>query len=355
MKTNSKFFKNSRSLPVDKFFHNVLYDKKIGYYNSKLPFGGKGDFVTAPGVSNLFSEMIAIWIVSTWEIYGKPKNFNIVELGPGDGSLMRTLLQVFKNFPEFNEAKKIYLFEISNLMKKLQKKNIKDKSIKWLKNLDKIKKGPIVFFGNEFFDSIPIKQFKREKKLLFEKHYMLEKNLKIKEIFKKASIKDAKEINSFTTLKNINFIEYPKNGLLELKKIIKKIISLDGCLLIIDYGYIKPNNQNTLQSVVKHKKNHILNNLGKADVTSHVNFSLLNEFFLKNNLIVKKIIPQRQFLQNLGIRERSEIIAKKMRFSDKANLYLRLNRILSPKLMGDLFKVIVASSSKKKKYLGFDS
>ena len=65
--------------------------------------------------------------------------------------------------------------------------------------------------------------------------------------------------------------------------------------------------------------------------------------------------PQRQFLQNLGIRERSEIIAKKMRFSDKANLYLRLNRILSPKLMGDLFKVIVASSSKKKKYLGFDS
>ena len=106
MKTNSKFFNNHKSLPVDKFFHNVLYDKKIGYYNSRLPFGRKGDFITAPGVSNLFSEMIAIWFISTWEVYGKPENFSIVELGPGDGSLMRTLIQVFKKFPEFNKKKK---------------------------------------------------------------------------------------------------------------------------------------------------------------------------------------------------------------------------------------------------------
>ena len=73
----------------------MLYDKKDGYYNSKFPFGKNGDFITAPNISNLFSEMIAVWIVSTWEIFDKPKNINIVELGPGDGSLTKVLLELF--------------------------------------------------------------------------------------------------------------------------------------------------------------------------------------------------------------------------------------------------------------------
>ena len=95
MRSNLKFFKNSNILPVDKFFYNVLYDKKFGYYNSKLPFGNKGDFITAPKISNLFSEMIGIWLVSTWENYGKPNSFKIVELGPGDGSLTKILLNLY--------------------------------------------------------------------------------------------------------------------------------------------------------------------------------------------------------------------------------------------------------------------
>ena len=110
MKSNLKFFKNSQSLPVDDFFTNVLYDKKFGYYASKIPFGKKGDFITAPKISNLFSEMIAVWIISTWKIFKKPKRFNIVELGPGDASLTKVLLEVFKRFPKFNDSKKyIYM------------------------------------------------------------------------------------------------------------------------------------------------------------------------------------------------------------------------------------------------------
>ena len=108
MKLNFKFFKNSKILTVDNFFKNVLYDQKYGYYSTKQPFGDKGDFITAPKISILFSEMIAVWIVATWEMFGKPKNLNIVELGPGDGSLMETLLKSFKNFPEFNSIKKVF-------------------------------------------------------------------------------------------------------------------------------------------------------------------------------------------------------------------------------------------------------
>ena len=69
----------------------MFFMRKFGYYNSKLPFEDKGDFITAPKISNLFSEMIGIWLVSTWENYGKPNSFKIVELGPGDGSLTKIL------------------------------------------------------------------------------------------------------------------------------------------------------------------------------------------------------------------------------------------------------------------------
>ena len=179
MKSNLKFFKKSKILPGDKFFQNILYDRQNGYYTSNNPFGKDGDYITAPKISRLFSEMIAIWIISTWEAFGKPKNLNIVELGPGDGNLMQILVEVFKRFPKFNSSKKIFLYEKSNLLKKKQKIILKNCGVKWIKNFKKIKKGPVIFFGNEFFDALPIKQFKIEKNSLFEKHYKLRKDFKI--------------------------------------------------------------------------------------------------------------------------------------------------------------------------------
>ena len=140
--------------------------------------------------------------------------------------------------------------------------------VKILKN----KNGPVIFFGNEFFDAIPVKQFSRKRNLFMEKYYSLNKKNKIDEIYKKASDKDIALIKKFKILKNLKFIEFPKLALKNLNKIIKKISKLEGCILLIDYGYLRPNNQNTLQSVIKHKKNRLFNNLGKADITAHVNF-----------------------------------------------------------------------------------
>ena len=113
MKSDKKFFKNSKLLPVDKFFHNVLYDKKLGYYSSKHPFGKKGDFITAPTLSNIFSEIISIWIISTWEKLGQPDNLNIIELGPGDGSFIKIFLNISKEFQKFNSSINIFLYEKS--------------------------------------------------------------------------------------------------------------------------------------------------------------------------------------------------------------------------------------------------
>ena len=125
MISNRNFFSESKDLPIDEFFCNVLYDKKIGYYSSKAPIGSKGDFLTSPSVSDLFSEIIGVWLISTWNTLGKPKKFNIIELGPGDGSLTKILIRTFQRFPEFNQAANIFLYEKNDLLKTLQKKNIK--------------------------------------------------------------------------------------------------------------------------------------------------------------------------------------------------------------------------------------
>ena len=92
-----------------------MYKKDKGYYNSKFPFGYKGDFVTAPNISNLFSEMIAVWMISTWEIIGKPKKFNIIELGPGDGSLVEVLLKVLRSLNNLIRLKKYTFLKKVNI------------------------------------------------------------------------------------------------------------------------------------------------------------------------------------------------------------------------------------------------
>ena len=113
-------FTLNKKISVDKFLEKALYEPKIGYYNNRFPFGKDGDFVTSPIISNLFSEILAIWIISVWEKFEKPKIFNLVELGPGDGSLMNILTQTFKRFPEFNKSVNIFLYEKSSLLIKMR-------------------------------------------------------------------------------------------------------------------------------------------------------------------------------------------------------------------------------------------
>ena len=175
--------KEKKSIPLDQFIDIALYDKKFGYYMKNNPFGKEGDFITSPLISNLFSEMLAIWCVSFWEHLGKPKKILLVELGPGDGSLSRDLLKTFKHFKDFYNSLEINLLEISDKLKIIQKSKILSKKTKWIKELNEINYGPVIFLGNEFFDSLPIKQIIKKKKLFFEKYVALSKNKKKNKIF----------------------------------------------------------------------------------------------------------------------------------------------------------------------------
>jgi NADH dehydrogenase [ubiquinone] 1 alpha subcomplex assembly factor 7 len=354
MNSLSKYFLTSKKIPIDKFISNVLYNKKHGYYSKKTPFGKNGDFITSPGISSLFSEIIALWTISLWEHLGKPKIFNIIELGPGDGQMCATLVRVFKKFPGFYNSVNIFLYEKSKTLINLQKKKLGGNKINWIRNFNKIKKGPVVFLGNEFFDAIPIKQFKKKNNILYEKYVKLEGNSKIIAFFKKADPKISIELKKHDLLKKQSFIEFPKQGLTELDLIINTIKKLNGGLLLIDYGFLKQEGKNTLQSVKNHKQNIIFDNVGDADITSLVNFNLLKRHLKKKKLKVNNVVTQEFFLKKMGIVTRAERVSQKMNFKEKSDLYLRLQRLLNSKQMGSLFKVISAFKLKKKFSLGFN-
>ncbi len=338
---------------IDKFIESALYDKNFGYYSQRNPFGKKGDFITAPLISPLFTEMIAVWATSYWITLGKPKKFSFVELGPGNGTFCKTFCRTLKNFPEFEKSVKIYLLERSQKLIKIQKSLIKDKNVTWIKNLNEIENGPILFFGNEFFDSIPIKQFQVKKSKIYEKFICLEKGKFKKFIFKKTKQKIIKKLKELGLLRKKGIIEYPQKGLKILELIIKKIHNFKGGILLIDYGYKKALGNDTLQSLKSQKKNIYYENIGKADITYLVNFELLNRFLINKKLFLNKIVDQSFFLKKLGIVERAEILAKNMSFKEKSDLYYRLERLLSEKKMGSLFKVLFASNDKTKFNLAF--
>ncbi len=350
----ANIIKKGKSIPLDKFINIALYDKKEGYYVKNNPFGKRGDFITSPLVSNLFAEMIAVWCVAFWENLGKPKKILLIELGPGDGSLCKDLLKTFQNFKDFYNCMEIRLLEISHKLKKIQKTKINEKKVKWINNIDNIDYGPIIFLGNEFFDSLAIKQIYKKNNLLLEKFISLSNNKKkVKFLYKKA---DKDLVNSIKKLKLISSgktIEYPVDAIKFLKKIAIKINKFDGGLLAIDYGYTKKKNSDTVQGIKKHKFFSPFSISPTNDITSHVNFSLFAQILKKNNLNVEKIVNQSSFLQKIGILNRANIISKNMTFKMKANMFYRLNRLLNTKEMGSLFKVLFAQKKNGKFSLGF--
>ena len=124
------FLKNNRKISLDRFINKVLYDKNKGYYMNKNPIGHKNDFITSPNISIMFSEMIAVWLISFWEKMGYPKNINIVELGAGNGEMMFQILKTVERFNKFKSSTNFIIYEKSAYLKKIQKKKIHFKNIK---------------------------------------------------------------------------------------------------------------------------------------------------------------------------------------------------------------------------------
>ena len=341
------------NLSLDKFINLSLYDKKFGYYMKKNPFGKKGDFITAPNISRLYSEMIAIWIISLWQSLGSPKKFNLIELGAGNGQMMKVFIESFQRFPIFLKSCNFIIHEKSPSLIKIQKKELAKNKIEWVSQIKKIKKGPCIFIANEFFDALPIKQFRKKENLWLEKFINL-KNLDKAFFFEKeVDIKKIEKKIHFKISQNQNFIEYSELGINYLKDIFKIIKINTGGLLLVDYGYTEKKMKNTLQAISNHKFANILENIGNVDITHNISFDLFKRFTKKMGGLANNLTTQKEFLLKMGIKQRAQIISKNQSFLKKADIYHRIERLISEEQMGNLFKVMFIKNKKNKFKLGF--
>ena len=345
--------KKNLILSLDKFIDESLYNKKYGYYMRGNPFGEKGDFITAPNISILFSEMIAVWIISFWESLNCPKQFNLIELGAGNGEMMTIMKSTFNKFPKFKNSCNIKILEKGNNLKKIQKRTIKDNKVKWLNNLRDLNNFPCIFIANEFFDALTIQQFIKTKGKWYERYVKFNNKIKSEYLDIPFDIKKLEKKIKFKISLKQNFIEYSPLALKYLKDITKKINLNNGGILIIDYGYLDKEMKNTIQAVSKHKYTNILNNFRNSDITYNLSFNLISQIIKKMGPFLQIATTQKEFLTKLGILARAEILSKNMPFSKKAAMYFRIKRLIDEKQMGNLFKVIFITNKKNKFKLGF--
>ena len=338
---------------MDTFIEESLYNKKYGYYMKKNPFGKRGDFITAPNISILFSEMIAIWVISFWEKLDCPKQFNLIELGAGNGEMMRVLVNTFNKFPQFKSSCKINILEKSKLLQQIQKNNIKNKKIKWLNNLNELNNFPCIFIANEFFDALPIKQFLKKEKKWYERHVQFTNNEELKYLDIPFDMQKFEKEIKFNISYRQKFIEYSPQTSKYLKAIINKIKLNNGGILIIDYAYLEKEMKNTLQAVSKHKYCDVLKGFRNSDITYNLSFNLINKIIKKLGPCSSLSTTQKEFLTKLGILGRAEILSKNMPFSKKADIYFRIKRLIDENQMGHLFKVMLITNHKNKFKLGF--
>ena len=344
---------NNKHVPFDKFIDIALYHKKTGYYMKKNPFGKDGDFITAPNISILFSEMLAIWCIAFWEHLGYPKKINIIELGAGNGEMMYQMIKVFERFNKFRESSNYFILEKSQFLKKIQKKKLNSHKIIWLNSINKLKNGPNIFLANEFFDALPIKQFIKKNNKWYEKSIKKNNINKYEFVNVITNIKNLEKKIEINLSKNQKIIEFSPLTYKYLNIISKKINTFQGGLLIIDYGYLQKKMKDSLQSIYKHNFNNVLDNFGKSDITYNLNFFLLKKIVKKLNLKVVGLTSQRNFLTKLGILDRAEILAKNLQFSKKADIYYRIKRLIDRNFMGELFKVMFVTRKNIKFKLGF--
>ena len=345
--------KQSFNLPLDKFINLSLYDENNGYYMKKNPFGKKGDFITSPNISRLFSEMIAIWVISFWKSLGSPKKFNLIELGAGNGEMMKDLVDSFQNFPVFLNSCNFVIHEKSPFLVNIQKKKLIDTRITWVSKISKLGNNPSIFIANEFFDSIAIRQFRKKKNSWFEKFVNLKEKDNIFFYEKKINIKKIEKNLNFNISRGQTFIEYSELGFNYLKDISEIIKKNTGGLLLIDYGYNGKKMKNTLKAVSNHKIANILTDKGNIDITHNINFNLFKRFVEKMGGLKNNLTSQRNFLLRMGIQQRAEILSRNLNFSKKADIYFRFKRLTDENQMGNLFKVMLIKNQKNKFKLGF--
>ncbi|MCW9034951.1 MAG: class I SAM-dependent methyltransferase [Rhodospirillales bacterium] len=348
---------HSGPITVAEYMTEALSHPKYGYYMSRNPFGQEGDFITAPEISQMFGELLGFWCAALWQQMGSPSEIKLIEMGPGRGTLMNDALRAAQNVPGFSQSLSIHMIETSPVLRERQRESLSqfDLPIEWHNTLAEVPDGPMLLLANELLDALPIRQY------VFKKGYWHE--IMVEWEAEKEALSfalsplpiPADHLSSKGSLpvKEGDVAEVCPAGLSLGKQIGERLAAFGGGGLLIDYGYSPSGFGDTFQAVKDHKFHPVLETPGQADLTAHVDFSMIGEAATQGGGKVYGTLSQGEFLQRLGIETRAQTLLKTANGKQRKVIESGLHRLIDPKEMGTLFKVLALGDPSLQTLPGF--
>ncbi|MBO9706751.1 MAG: class I SAM-dependent methyltransferase [Caulobacter sp.] len=347
-------------ISVPEYFTRCLHDPRDGYYANRPALGEGGDFVTAPGVSQMFGELVGLWILETWDRMGRPSPVRLVEMGPGDGTLMSDVLRAARLLPDFLAAADAWLVEVSAPLRAAQAARLADAPVtpRWAGRLEEVPGGaPMILYANELLDCLPARQFVRTADGWAERMVGLDEagNLAFGLKALSAPARRGSHALAVPDAPSTGFAapppprageEWPPGTLVEASpaqaalgnELGHRLAAHGGAALLIDYGRDAPEAGDTLQAIKAHQKVSPLAEPGQADLTVWADFPAVVQAAREAGAQAGPILRQGDFLRSLGIEARTQALAA-ARPDQADKLARQLDRLTGGAQMGDLFKV----------------
>ncbi len=344
-------------IPVKRFMQLCLTHPEHGYYRHRLAIGRDGDFITAPEISQVFGELIGLWAAVVWQQMGAPKRFNLIELGPGRGTMLADALRASRLVPGFLDAAEILLVEPNARLREAQAKALQAHlaSLRYIGAVDDLPAQPSIIVANEVLDCIPIDQFTCSTDTAGKASWR--QRVVVLDDAGRLQYGDGEAMRKAPQEQRHMLDEAPDGAILEQRDlvgfmdgVIRAAARAPLCALFIDYGHTSTSRGDTLQAVRDHQPEHPLTSPGEADLTSHVDFQALAMVVqqrakeMQASIAIDGPVSQAEFLGRLGIVERASRLMSAN--PDKAGeIEAGVARLLSPAGMGTRFKAIGIRSS----------
>ncbi|MBI3703213.1 MAG: SAM-dependent methyltransferase [Rhizobiales bacterium] len=329
-------------MPVGEYMALCLGDPQHGYYMTRDPLGARGDFITAPEISQMFGELIGLWMAAAWKQMGAPDRIRIVEFGPGRGTLMNDALRAAQAMPGFRDALTLHLVEISPVLRAQQERTLAalPLSVSWHAALEEVPNGPAIVVANEFFDALPINQAVKIDGGWHERRIGIDANNHL--VFTRAR----EPLPRFEQLLPPAVREAPEPSIFEWRadtaamELGRRLANDGGVALAIDYGHAESATGETLQAVGQHAYANALASPGGLDLTAHVDFQALARAVEAMGAKAFGPIEQADFLRRLGIETRAASLKAKATARAAADIDSALARLIGRGRggMGALFK-----------------
>ena len=332
-------------LTIAAFIAMALHDPAAGYYARRQPLGGRGDFITAPEISQIFGELIGLWCADLWQRMGSPDPVIVAELGPGRGVLMADFLRAATGVPGFRQAMRLHLVEVSPVLRAEQQARLAAASPVWVDDVGALPDEPLLLVANEFLDALPIRQLVRGNAHWAERIVALDEAGGL--CF--AAGPESPALSLFVAPERR---AAPPGTVVELcpaaatlaAALAERFARQPGAALFVDYGYVGPPIGSTLAAIGGHRATGILDAPGEADLSAHVDFTAFAAAAGAAGAAVWGPVPQGAFLTALGAGLRLQILLRHAAPGQRAALEPGLRRLIDPAEMGTLFKVLAVTS-----------